>query len=129
MQQACGDYTAFSRIFSSFYLGLSWTILGAMFDEIPPPRPESLPSYRMALATFAAYFAMSLAGALVAWFRRHSPLSLRREAALAQVVVGGLLSGLFLLTAKSASPQANRIRMTVVITAFLAFQLVVDILQ
>ena len=83
----------------------------------------------MAAATFAAYFAICLAVAVVAWFRWHTPLPLRREIALAEVIIGGVLSGSFLLNVKSASPQANRTRMIVLITVVLALQFVVDVLQ
>jgi len=83
----------------------------------------------MAAATFAVYFAAFFVGGVVMWFRWHTPLSLRREIALSEMIIGSGFSGWFLLTVKSASPQANRIRMNTLITAVLALQIVVSVLQ
>lgn len=96
-----------------------------MFEEIPSPLPPL--SQRGAIAFFGAFFALFLSLAVIAWIRWSGPLSLIRKIDVAEFVVGCLLSGVFLLTAKSATPEGNRKRMAVLFFVFFVFQLI-DIL-
>jgi hypothetical protein len=117
------DYTPDSAIFR-LRQRRYWNILGSMFDEIPaPPRP---PSQRAAIATFAAYFGISLVSLAIAWFRWSSPLPLRRKIGAGEFIVLGILSGLFLLTAKSVSPEANRKRMACLLVGIIVFGMTVS---
>lgn len=100
-----------------------------MFDEIPPPRSESLPSYEMAFWIFGLYFALAIAYVMVAWFHWHTQHLMKRDLFVAEGITGGLLSGACLFGAKSASPESNRIRMGTVIAVFTVFQSVVSVLS
>ena len=98
-----------------------------MFEEIPsPPKPLS---QRAALAIFGVSFAFFLTLAAIAWIRWSSPLSLIRKISVGEYVLCCGLSGVFLLTAKSASPEGNRKPMAGLYFLFLAFQFVETLLQ
>ncbi len=56
-------------------------------------------------------------------------MSLIRKIIVVQFIVGGVISGVFFLTAKSVSPEINRRRLIGLFIAVFAFQFVVDILQ
>jgi hypothetical protein len=56
-------------------------------------------------------------------------MSLRRKITTGEFVLCGILSGVFLLTAKSVSPEGNRKRMMCLLLVFLVFQITVSALQ
>jgi hypothetical protein len=74
-------------------------------------------------------FATCLAVAPIAWARWSRPLSLLRKVEAAEFVLCGVLSGVFLLTAKTASPEANRKRVSILIFAFLIPQLIIAVIR
>jgi hypothetical protein len=99
-----------------------------MFEEIPT-RPAP-PTQKTARRAFAISFASFLIASVFAWFRwAGHPLSLTREMATAEFILGSMLSGVFLLTAKSAAPEDNRKRLWVLFWALMTFQLLIDVLQ
>jgi hypothetical protein len=98
-----------------------------MFGEIPSAAPT--PSWRSAVATFAIMFATCLCVAPIAWIRWSRPLSLLRKAEAAEFVLCGVLSGVFLLSAKAASPETNRKRVSILFFAFLIPQLIIDVIR
>jgi hypothetical protein len=100
-----------------------------MFEEIPPARPAATPSPRTAIAVFGGYFALCLIGLAFVWLRRSTPMSLRAQIAVGQYLVGGVLSGAFLLRVKSVSPEGNGKRMTILVFVVLALQVVNSVLQ
>jgi hypothetical protein len=98
-----------------------------MFEEIPsPPAP---PSQRTTIVSFGMMFAIFLIGSAIAWFRWSGPLSLGRKITAGDFLVGGVLSGVFLLTAKSTSPEGNQKRMWALFFAVWLPQLIVDVLR
>jgi formate hydrogenlyase subunit 4 len=100
-----------------------------VFDEIPSRRREPL-SQGQAIFYLAAYFAVFLVGSAIAWFRWSGyPLSVSRKISLGEFVLGSLISGVFLLTAKSATPQTNQKRLWVLVIAMLLVQLILDVLR
>lgn len=100
-----------------------------MFEEIPPPRPASAPSSRTAIAIFSGYFALCLVGLVVVWLRRSTPVSLRAQWATGEFLLGSVLSALFLLKAKSVSPEANGKRISILVWVVLLLQVVSGIFQ
>jgi hypothetical protein len=98
-----------------------------MFEEIPSPPPP--PSQRAAIVGFAIFFSSFLIGSAVAWWRWSGPMSLSRKISAAEFIVGGLLSGAFLLTAKSTTPEGNRKRLTGLFVTVLVVQVAVSVLQ
>jgi hypothetical protein len=104
-------------------------VIGAwlMFEEIlSPPTPRS---QRTAMAGFGVFFAFFVITSAIAWFRWSGPMSISRKITVAQFIVGGVLSGVFLLTAKSTSPESNRKRMIGLLLVFFAFQFIKDVLR
>jgi hypothetical protein len=98
-----------------------------MFEEIPsPPVP---PSQRAAVASFAFFFSIFLIGSAIAWWRWSGPMSLGRKITAAEFIVGGLLSGAFLLTAKSTTPEGNRKRLMGLVVTVSVLQVIVDVVQ
>jgi len=98
-----------------------------MFEEIPArPQPPSEP---VAVTFFGVSFALFLGLAAITWIRWSSLLSLMRKFSVGECILCGGLSGVFLLTAKSASPESNRKRMAALYFIFLAFQIVEDLLR
>jgi hypothetical protein len=98
-----------------------------MFEEIPsPPAP---PSQRAAIAGFAVFFSSFLISSAIAWWRWSGPMSLGRKIAAAEFIVGSLLSGAFLLTAKSTTPEGNRKRLTGLFVTVLVLQVIVSVLE
>ena len=83
----------------------------------------------MAVATFGTFFVSFLIGSAIIWSRWSGPMSLIRKIIVVQFIVGGVISGVFFLTAKSVSPEINRRRLIGLFIAVFAFQFVVDILQ
>jgi heme/copper-type cytochrome/quinol oxidase subunit 3 len=98
-----------------------------MFEEIPaPPAP---PSQRSAIVIFSISFAMFLVALAIAWFRWSGPMSLSQKITVGEFIVGGVLSGVFLLTAKSTSREGNQKRMWTLFIATWILQLVVDVIR
>jgi hypothetical protein len=98
-----------------------------MFEEIaPPPAP---PSQRASTVGFAIFFASFLIGSTIAWFRWSGPMSFTRKLTAMEFIVGGVLSWLFLLTVKSATPDGNRKRMFGLFFFVGILQMIVDVLQ
>ena len=98
-----------------------------MFEEIPSqPTP---PSQRTAIVTFGISLAIFLIGSAIAWFRWSGPMSLSRKITVGEFIVGGVLSGVFLLTTKSTSAEGNQKRMWVLFLAVWLPQLIVDVLR
>jgi hypothetical protein len=100
-----------------------------MFDEVPARAPPPPPSQRAAVATFGLTFAVFLSGAVIAWIRWSRPLSLVRKLDAVEFIVCSILSGVFLLTAKAVTPEANRRRMTILGFVFLVLQLIDNLLR
>jgi len=78
-----------------------------MFEGIEPPAAWS-PSPRLAIAYFGLMFVACVIAGSFAWFRWSSPLSTTRIIYSAEFILGGVLSGVFFLRARKASPTANR---------------------
>src|ERR1700722_3690513 len=99
-----------------------------MFEEIPaPPAP---PSQRTAIRAFAIIFAsflILLVVALVRWSGH--PLSVTRKIISAQFVLSLVLSGVFLLTAKSVTHENNRKRLWALFLVIMIIQVFIDVLQ
>jgi len=98
-----------------------------MFEEIPSPPPP--PSQRSAIAICGAIFALFLSVAVITWNRWSRPLSLPRKVEAVQIIVCGMLSGVFLLAAKAATPETNRKRVTTLLFVSLLLQLIIDVLR
>jgi hypothetical protein len=98
-----------------------------MFEEIPSPPAQ--PSQRTAIVTFGVFLAVFLIGSAIAWFRWSGPMSLSRKITVGEFIVGGVLSGVFLLTAKSTSAEGNQKRMWALFLAVWLPQLIVDVLR
>ncbi len=81
------------------------------------------------IAFFGVSFASFLSGLAIAWFHWSRPLSLASKIAAGQFIVGCVLSGVFLLTAKSVTPEGNRKRMMALLFVFLVFQMIIDVLR
>jgi hypothetical protein len=99
-----------------------------MFQEIPSqPTP---PSQRGAIGAFAVSFASFLIGSVIGWFRWSGhPLSVSRKIAVGEFIFGLLVSGMFLLTAKAATPEDNRKRLWALFCAIMIIQVIIDVLQ
>src|ERR1700729_515518 len=101
-----------------------------MFEEIPsPPAP---PSQRRAISAFAVIFASFFVGSAIAWFRWSHPLSAVRKIATVEFILGLVVSGVCLLTAKAATQEENRKRLWVFFWAIMLLQLlqlIIDVLQ
>jgi hypothetical protein len=93
-----------------------------MFEEIPSPPPP--PSQRTAITVFGVSLASFLSGAAIVWIRWSGPLSLSHKITAGEFIVGCVLSGVFLLTAKSATPEGNRKRMWALFFVVFVFQLI-----
>jgi hypothetical protein len=83
----------------------------------------------MALAAFGTFFVSCLIGLAVVWFKWPGSMSSIRKIIVAEFIVGGLISGAFLVAAKVAAPEVNRRRLIGLTIAVFAFQFVIDILQ
>jgi hypothetical protein len=70
-----------------------------------------------------------LIASVIALLRWSGPVPPVRKLDWAQFIVCGVLSGVFLLTSKSVSPEDNRKRMTGLLVLFLVFQLIGAVLQ
>jgi hypothetical protein len=101
-----------------------------MFEEIPSPSPSpSSPSRRQALAILGIMFTFFLGASVVAWIRWSRPLSPIHKFIAAEFIVGIGLSGILLLTARTATPENNRKRIEAFFFFLLAFQVITDVLQ
>jgi hypothetical protein len=98
-----------------------------MFNEIPP-RPAP-PSQRLTIVGFSIFFASFLGGLVLDWFLWSGPMSLTRKIITAEYVVGGVLSAVFLLTAKSVTPENNQKRMWALLIAMFLVQAFIDVRQ
>jgi hypothetical protein len=98
-----------------------------MFEEIPPRPPA--PSRRLAVASFAIWCGVSLLASVILWLRFGIPTSAKGIVRTGTLLAGSLLSGFFLLTAKSVSDETNRIRITVLVVVISALQLVDAVFQ
>jgi hypothetical protein len=67
-------------------------------------------------------FHFFLIGSAIAWWRWSGPMSFSRKITAPEFIVGGLLSGAFLLTAKSTTPEGNRKRLTGLFVTVLVLQ-------
>jgi len=56
-------------------------------------------------------------------------MSLTRKIITAEYIVGGVLSAVFLLTAKSATPESNQKRMWALLIAIFIVQVFIDVRQ
>jgi len=80
-----------------------------VFEEIPPRQAPR--SQRFYIFNFAVYFALFLIGSAIAWFCwSGNPLSVFRKIDSGIFVLCSLVSGVFLLTARSAHPRTNQER-------------------
>jgi len=98
-----------------------------MFEEVPSPAPP--PSQRTVIVTFGGMFAVFLSGAVITWIRWSRPLSLLRKIEAVEIIVCGVLSGVFLLAAKAATPGTNRKRIMALFFVFLVLQVIIDVLR
>ena len=57
------------------------------------------------------------------------PLSVSRKISLGEFVLGSLISGVFLLTAKSATPKSNQQRLWGLLITVMLVQLILDVLR
>jgi heme/copper-type cytochrome/quinol oxidase subunit 3 len=99
-----------------------------VFDEIPPRRAPL--SQRFYMFNFAGFFALyAVFPTIMWWFRWPHPLSLNDKIALGSIAPILLLSGAFLLTAKSATPRDNQERFRGLVWASMLVQLFLRILE
>jgi len=98
-----------------------------MFEQIPAPAPP--PSQRATIAGFGILFATCVIASIIAWFRWSGPMSLSRKISAGEFILGGVLSGVFFLTAKSATPENNQKRLWGLFIALWLLQLIIDVLQ
>jgi len=71
-----------------------------------------------------------LIGSVIGWFRWSGhPLSVSRKIAVGEFIFGLLVSGMFLLTAKAATPEDNRKRLWALFCAIMIIQVIIDVLQ
>jgi hypothetical protein len=100
-----------------------------VFDEIPSRRREPL-SQGQAIFFLAAFFALFLVSSAGAWFRWSGyPLSVSHKISLGEFALGSLISGVFLLTAKSATPKGNQKRLWGLLITMMLVQLILDVLR
>ena len=78
---------------------------------------------------FGLFLVVFLIGSAIAWFRWSGSMSLIRKITVGEFIVGGVLSGVFLLTAKSTSAEGNQKRMWALFLAIWLPQLIVDVLR
>jgi len=97
-----------------------------VFEEIP--RAPEL-SQQKAIFSFGVLFVVYFASSISLWFCLGHPLSAGDKIALGNLVLGSLFSGLFLLTAKSATPQDNHSRVVVLRRAALLGFLIAGVIQ
>jgi uncharacterized membrane protein YfbV (UPF0208 family) len=84
----------------------------------------------MATRAFGFLFAAFLASLLIASFRWLGHVwTLGRKIAMAEFILGMAISGLFLLTAKSVTPEHNQKRLWTFMWAILIIQVFVEALQ
>lgn len=98
-----------------------------MFEEIPSPAPP--PSQRVTIAGFGIFFAICVVALIIAWFLWSGPMSIGRKISAGELIVGAVLSGVCLLTAKSATPTSNRKRLFGLYLILWVPQLIIDLLR
>jgi hypothetical protein len=99
-----------------------------VFDELPS-RGEPLDEGDY-IFYFRLTFAFLLVAAAISWFLwSRYPLSVSRKISLGEFVLGSLISALFLLTAKSATPKGNQKRLWGLLITVMLVQLFLDVLR
>lgn len=98
---------------------------GRILEETKPAAPS--PKQRAAVAGFGFLFAVCLIGGVIASLRWSGAMSLTRWIHAGQFLVGGSLSGVFLLTAKKVSREANQKRSIALLLIVWLPQLIVDV--
>jgi hypothetical protein len=83
----------------------------------------------MTIVGFSILLASFLGGLVLDRFLWSGPASLDRKLITGEYIVGGVLSAVFLLTAKSATPESNQKRMWAIFLTVLLVQLFVDVHQ
>ena len=79
---------------------------------------------------FAVYFVLFLVGSAIAWFRwSWNPLSIIRKIDSGSFVLCSLISGVFLLTAKSAPPRTNQERLWVLFNTGMIVPIILGVLS
>lgn len=79
---------------------------------------------------FAVYVALFLVGSAIAWFCwSGNPLSVIRKIESGSFVLGSLISGVFLLAAKSAHPRTNQERFWVLFNAMMIAPMILGVLD
>lgn len=99
-----------------------------MFDEIPSRRAplDQGDSIILLRLTFGVF----LVASAISWFRWSAhPLSVSRKISLGEFVLGSLISGVCLLTAKSITPKSNQKRLWGLLITVMLVQLILDVLQ
>ena len=81
------------------------------------------------MLNFAVYFALFLVGSAIAWFGSGNPLSVIRKIDSASLVLCSLISGGFLLTAKSAPPRTNQDRFWVLFNTGMIVPIILGVLS
>jgi len=101
-----------------------------VFDEIPSRRESSALSLAGYTFFFAVIFGSLAVASAIMWFRFSGhPPSVWRKLALADYAVSSLTSGVFLLTARSATPRGNHKRLFGLLAAMTLVQLILDVLR
>jgi len=98
-----------------------------MFEEIPPPAGP--PSQEGVITAFGILFAFFLSLAAFVWFYWSRPLSLSHKISAVNIIFGCVGFGVFLLTAKSVTPESNRKRMTALLLVVVVLGLISDLVQ
>jgi hypothetical protein len=99
-----------------------------VFDEIPTRRaPRSQQFY---MFHFAAYVVLFLVGSAIAWLCwSGNPQSVIRKIESGSFVLGSLISGVFLLTAQSATPVTNQERFWVLFNTMMIAPMILGVLD
>ena len=98
-----------------------------VFDEIPPRRAPR--SQRFYIFNFAGFFAVDAVFSMIIWwFRWPHPLSLSDKIAIRSFALCSLISGVFLLTAKSA-PRTNQERLWVLFNTGMIVPMILEVLS
>jgi hypothetical protein len=99
-----------------------------VFDEIPPRQAPR--SQRFYIFNFAAFFAVDAVFSMIIWwFRWPHPLSLSDKIAIGSFALYSLISGVFLLTAKSAAPRTNQGRLWVLFNTGMIVPMILEVLS
>jgi hypothetical protein len=96
-----------------------------VFDEIPPRRPPR--SQRFYISNFEFFFAFSPVLLAITWPLWPHPLSLEDKFVLGSFAFISLLSGVFLLNAKSVTLRDNQERLWYLFSATMFIPLICDV--